>query len=100
MDLEAETFLEPDLELRMIGVDRVGQNANGRPTVNLFQSFKNRPQECLVSLRLSHVINRKDHDTLDIRVADPLRGNQAGECAVHIKGVAWFGKIDQAIAVG
>ena len=43
MDFQAQTFLQPGLQLGVVGMDRVGQDAERCATVNLFQTLQNGP---------------------------------------------------------
>src|SRR5262249_2663732 len=55
--------------------------------VDLLEAVENGPQEFLVMLRVTHVVDGQDDDGLDVFLADPLRGNELREGARGIIGI-------------
>ena len=80
VDLDAQPFLEPGLQLRVVRVDPAGHDADRGAAVDLLQPVEDRPQVRLVLGSWSaHVVDRQDDDRLDALLADPLRRDQLGE---------------------
>ena len=63
--LQAQPFLQPGLQVRLLRVDLAGHDADGGPAVDLLEPLQDRPQERLPLLVAAHVVDGQDDDGLD-----------------------------------
>ena len=72
MDINAEPFLEPFCQQRVVGIYTVSHDAYRGPSVNLLEPLQDGTQVGFVTPRIPHVINGQHNDCLDAGFADPL----------------------------
>src|SRR5262249_13634990 len=95
---EAEPFLEPLLQVRVVRLDAASHDADrGRP-VKLLHPVDDRPEERLPLLVPAHVVDGEDDNRVDTRLADPLGGDEFGEGAMGVPGVK-FVEVSELVAV-
>ena len=97
--LQAQSLFEPGLQLSILRIDLIGHDAHGRPAVDPLESLQDGPQELLVFLRIAHVVDGENDDGLHAFLADPLRGDEPGERARDVVGIAFI-EVGEPVAVG
>ena len=100
VDLQAESLIQPLLQMRMLGIDIAGHDADRRSAIDLLEPIQNRPQKSFPLFVAAHVVDRQNDDGLDPILAHPLRGDQLREIAVNIIWIARFIEVGKPIARG
>lgn len=87
VDVNVEPFVEPSLEMALVGLDEAGKNADGRAAIYLLESIDNRAEVCLVLLMIAHIIDTQYRDRVYARLTNPLLGDELWEIAMNIVGI-------------
>ena len=95
---EAQSLLQPRLKLRIVGLDRVGHDADRRAAVDLLESLQDRPQIRLVLGRVAHVVDGQHDHALDAFRTNPLRRDELREILVRIPDLVRV-EIRQPVAI-
>ena len=72
VDFQAQSFLQPLLQVWILRIDLTGHDAHRRAAVDAFQAIENRPQEGFPFLVPAHVVNGENDDRLNSFFADCL----------------------------
>ena len=98
VDFQAQSFLQPLLQVWILRIDLTGHDAHRRAAVDAFQAIENRPQEGFPFLVPAHVVNGENDDRLDSFFADPLRRHQLGKGARNVIGIQFI-QIGQSVSI-
>ena len=98
MDFEGQAFRKPLLILRLLGIQLVAKNADGRAAINLFEALQNRAKKSFVRRGRPHVIHGENDDGFNARFANPLRRGETGELELDVKRIGII-EVGEAIGV-